>query len=299
MKKIVCMLAVFVFTLCACKQENLSYNEKIQFPQMAQELHGDVPFDFSLKNKKEIIGKELSIYKIIQRRNEKNAEYYDGCLFKTFSANVYKTVEYEHYTKYFCNDNDTLEIYDTGSYIFSHNRNSNDIVTLSDDEAIILAEKFLKDYALLPNGFVAGKILGGTYNKNGEPLKKTVGFYHEIDGYEVYGRSDITVEIDSIGINGVYSIYNEYEFEQKVKSLTFDEILDISPLKEGQIIYDATKLSGEVERVVIDDLQIMYYDSPVNQPELTYILPIYKFKGKIYDVDGNFTDYYWAIQAIS
>lgn len=84
-----------------------------------------------------------------------------------------------------------------------------------------------------------------------------------------------------------------------MKSLTFDEILDISPLKEGQIIYDATKLSGEVERVVIDDLQIMYYDSPVNQPELTYILPIYKFKGKIYDVDGNFTDYYWAIQAIS
>lgn len=298
MKKIACMLAVFVFTLCACKQENLYYNDKIQFPQMAQELHGDVPFEFSLKNKKEIIGKELSVYKIIHRRNKKNAEYYDGCLFKTFELNINKSVDYEHYTKYFCNDNDTLEIYDAGSYIFSHNRKSNDIVTLSDDEAIILAEKFLKDHALLPNGFVVGKTLGGTY-KNGEPLKKTVGFYHEIDGYEVYGRSDIIVEIDSIGINAVYSIYSEYEFEQKVKSLSLDEILAISPLKEGQIIYDATELSGEVERVVIDDLQIMYYDSPVNQPQLTYIQPIYKFKGKIYDVDGNSTDCYWVIQAIS
>jgi hypothetical protein len=43
----------------------------------------------------------------------------------------------------------------------------------------------------------------------------------------------------------------------------------------------------------------MYYDSPVNQPSLIYIQPIYKFTGKIYDSDGNSTDYNWVVQAVA
>lgn len=293
------LLALFVLTLSACKQENLSYNEKIQFPKIDQESHGEIPFNFELGSKKEIIGKELSLYKVTPRRDEKNAENYDSFLFEVFEVSIDKSVKNEHFTKYFCNDGGTLEIYNSGSFIFSHNRKKQKIVELSDNEIITIAEKFLRDNALLPEGFTVGKVLGGTYNGKGEPLKKTVGFYHEIDGCEVYGRSDIIVEVDSLGINSIYSIYSEYEFEQKIKCLTYDEILDISPLKEGQIVYDSTKLTSAGEYVIFEDVEIMYYDSPVNQPKLTYIQPVYKFIGKIYDIDGHSTDYYWIIQAIS
>ena len=300
MRKIfIFMLMLVLVTSCACKHEMSSYEEKIQFPQLAQELHSNIPIEFDLGDKKEILGMELSVYKIIPRRDENNAEYYDGCLFKIFESNINNIDEKEYYTKYYCDNNDIIEIYNEGSFVFSHNRKSKDIVELSEYELVSMAENYLKDNALLPYGFVAGKRLGGTYNEKGEPLKRTIGFYREIDEYDVYGRSDITVEIDSSGVNGVYSIYSEYEFDRKVKSLSYDEILNISPLKEGQVTYEASELSGEAEYIIIDDVEIMYYDSPVNQPSLIYIQPIYKFTGKIYDSDGNSTDYNWVVQAVA
>lgn len=115
----------------------------------------------------------------------------------------------------------------------------------------------------------------------------------------MYGRSDITVEVDAQGIDAIYSIYSDYEFERNIRCLSYNELIDIDPLKEGQIVYDATKLNAEVSKIIIKEFKIMYYDSPINQPELSYIQPVYQFKGVAVDSEGNGTDYYWTISAIA
>ena len=81
------------------------------------------------------------------------------------------------------------------------------MINIPDEQVVELAEQYLKDNDLLPNGFTVGKSLGSTYDENGKPLMKSVGFYREIGGYEVYGRSDIVAEVDAQGINAIYSIY--------------------------------------------------------------------------------------------
>ena len=301
MKKIlVCVIILMIISgLCACKKKVSNLPNKIDFPQIAQEIHETVPFEFELGNQKNELGKEIGLYKIKPRRTIKNSEYYDGYLFKLFCGNIIRSTEYKQYTKYTCSDSDTLEIYNSGSFIFSHNRDCTEVINIPDEQVVELAEEYLKSNDLLPNGFTVGKSFGGTYDENGKPLMKSVGFYREIGGYEVYGRSDITVEVDAQGINAIYSIYSDYEFERNIRCLSYNELITIDPLKEGQIVYDATKLNAEVSKIIIKEFKIMYYDSPINQPELSYIQPIYQFKGIAVDSEGNRTDYYWTISAIA
>lgn len=290
------IMLILLFGLCAC-QGNTKVR-KIKFPKTAQELHDRVPFEFNIGDYKDMMGKNLPLYKIVRRRTPKNEKYYDGCLFKAFAGSINETIKRDRFTKYVCNDGDSLEIYDDGNYVFTSKRSSKETIRTSDQEIILLAEEYLKNNALLPDGFKAGKTLGGTYNADGTPVMKSVGFYHKINGYEIYGRSDITVEIDAYGICAIYSIYSNYEFEKNVRCLSYEEVLDIDPLQEGQILYDPAKLKGKIDSVIINELKIMYYDSPFNQPELNYIQPIYQFKGTAFDGDGNSTDYYWTISAI-
>ncbi len=292
-----CFVALLLFgVLCGCGAGANTPGE-IKFPQTTQELNEKTPFYFELEDQKDRMGDKLPLYRIAPRRTSKNASYYDGCLFKVFTGNINHISENDRFTKYDCNDGDTLEIYDNGCFIFNHNRSGTDTVNMSDDEIIALAEEYLKSNALLPDDFFVGKSLGGTYRDDGTPCMKSVGFYREIDGYEVCGRSDIIVEVDSDGIKAIYSIYSDYEFDRDVRCLSYEDVMEIDPLTEGQIVFDATQLKGEVEKVVIQDLKIMYYDSPVNQPELAYIQPVYQFQGLAVDSEGNSTDLYWTIAA--
>ena len=299
-KILVCVIILTIISeLCACKKKVSNSQNKIDFPQIAQEIHGTVPFEFELGNQKNELGKEIGLYKIKPRRTIKNSEYYDGYLFKLFCGNIIRSTEYKQYTRYTCGDGDTLEIYNSGSFIFSHNRDCTKVINIPDEQVVELAEEYLKNNDLLPNGFTIGKSLGGTYDENGKPLIKSVCFCREIGGYEVYGRSDITVEVDAQGIDAIYSIYSDYEFERNIRCLSYNELIDIDPLKEGQIVYDATKLNAEVSKIIIKEFKIMYYDSPINQPELSYIQPVYQFKGVAVDSEGNGTDCYWTISAIA
>ena len=106
------------------------------------------------------------------------------------------------------------------------------MINIPDEQVVELAEEYLKNNDLLPNGFTIGKSLGGTYDENGKPLMKSVCFCREIGGYEVYGRSDITVEVDAQGIDAIYSIYSDYEFERNIRCLSYNELIDILAWKK-------------------------------------------------------------------
>ena len=302
MKKIICycFMMMLIF-LTACSQEKLS-KEVIQFPQMASRIHGSIPVEFSLDDDAvRVLGQDRPVYRIVTRKTEKGTEdgtYYDGCLFKVFANDVEKTTAREGYTRYECRNGDRLDIYDKGSYVYRRKGDSAQPLSLSDAEAIQQATAYLRTNALLPDGFAASQTLGGTKTDTGAFLTKTIGFFRKIDGCDFYGRSDITVEIDALGVRMVSSIYSDYVFDQNVACRSYEEVKKLHPLQQGQIVYDTSKLSGEADHIQLENVTVLYYDSPVNQPELSSIQPVYQFSGKIFDKSGEATDYYWTVAAI-
>lgn len=301
----ICAVLLIIFTLSSCNTGK-KYGE-IKFPKMLAEVHGKVSVEFDLSDDSiNLLGQELSVYKVITRKKDIDGKDYDSYLIATFGGKVTKVEEYDYYKRYCFSDNNCLEVYDKGSYIYYNNSGSDDAIKMADEEVYNVAQDFLEKNALLSEGFFAGDSLGGnecyTLLLDGtirrEYIMRSVGFFHEIEGYNVYGRSDTTVEVIADGIGSVYSIYSDYVFDSKVSCMSYDDIMQLDISEEGQITYDTSKLPGVAKRVVFDDVEIMYYDSPVNQPELEYIQPIYQFSGEIEDESGNKTKYYWTIPAI-
>lgn len=298
MKKwaLVCLAALTAMSMAACRMNHV---EEIVFPQAVSTSDEDISIQFDLSDEDaQLLGQELPLYKIVPRRDPEDTDYYDGCLFKLFAGSVQETVEKEHYTIYYCNDGDQLEIYENGSFVYRRGNYSNDILELSDDAVVQMAKEYLEQNGLLPDGFVAGETLGGTRNADGTFVMKSVGFFRKIDGYAMYGRSDITVEIRADGISAVTSVYNDYAFDRNVSCLSYEDVQTLDPLEYGQVVYDGNGLSGRPDHIVLNDFEIMYYDSPVNQPDLSHIQPVYQFKGEIFDKSGNSTDYYWTVPAM-
>lgn len=290
------LTALLCLLLSACSGNRVV---EIEFPQMVTMSYEDIPLQFDLSDEDiQLLGQELPLYKIVPRRNQDNAASYDSNLLDMFAGNIQETVEYERYTSYRYDNGDCLDIYENGSYSYRRGNYSDDILELSDDAVVQMAKEYLEQNGLLPDGFVAGETSGGTQNGDGTFLMKSVGFFQEIDGYRMDGRADVTVEVRADGISAVTSIYNDYAFDRNVPCLSYEDVQTLDPLEYGQIYYNYDKLSGAAERVVFREVEIKYYDSPVNQPELSHIQPVYQFKGEMFDTSGNSTEYYWTIPAM-
>lgn len=301
MKKILLILVLLAIILgcVSCTKYNESTKiVPISFPQLAAELHSTstIRFDFS-EDELEVFGNEMPVYKIISRKRNNDSSY-DSNLLNIFNIDYEEMEAKEHFTTYRCKNGDTLEIYKNGSYIYTKNSARNEIITLSDEDAVKIAQEYLTDKNILPSNFVPGKKLGKMIINNKDIVMKSVGFYNEIDGYDMYGRSDISVEISADGVSAVSSIYNDYQFDRNISCLTYGEIKQLNPTEHGQAVYEVDKVSSQIDEIVFNDVKIMYYDSPVNQPDLSHIQPVYQLIGKIIDSDGKTTDYYWTIPAI-
>lgn len=67
--------------------------------------------------------------------------------------------------------------------------------------------------------------------------------------------------------------------------------------EKGKFTYDTSKLFYQAKGVVFDEVEIVYYDSPITQSNLGYIKPVYRFKGLISDYLGNSTECIWIVEA--
>ena len=293
-RKILWCLAASMLILVSCQ----SKPRQITFPQITIELNEGVTIQFQLsEDKQALLGQKLPLYKVVPLRNRKNAADYDDKLIKLFIGDIKKEVKQGRYTEYVGGSGDRLDIYKNGCYYYRKSDYDNLPLNMTDEEVLKLAHEFLSDNALLPEGFEAANIVGWR-TLNDTITTKSAGFFQEIGGYDMWGRSDIEVEVGTGGIGAVVGIYSDYDFLRNVACMSYEKVQKLDPRKNGQIVYEIDKVPGEIKSIILDDVKIMYYDSPMNQPKLKHIQPIYQFSGTITDIEGNKADYYWTIEAI-
>lgn len=62
--------------------------------------------------------------------------------------------------------------------------------------------------------------------------------------------------------------------------------------------FDTDIIKSKVETVIFNDVEILYYDAPMDKPANTHIQPCYQFSGTATDLEGNTSPAYWTIQAV-
>lgn len=305
----VLIVVALAFSYFIAKNKS-NITDSIQFPQMSVQKHdvtATISFDLNSKSK-DLLGQTLPKYKIISSRKD-DKDYYDGCVFKTVDSFLYSkgllssstssvTKKYGEYTRYYYDKlNSELIIYENGSFTFRMLSPKEEKLTLTDEEVIEIAEDFVKTSAAIPSGFTRGDKLGQTVINKTDVIMKSVGFYRNINDCNVYGKSEIIVEVRSSGITAFSVIYSEYKDYKTVKCLSYEEIKNIDVFEKGQLSYDTSKLINNANSIVFKEVETAYYDSPINQPNLGYIKPIYRFKGLISDELGNSTECVWTVEA--
>lgn len=313
------IVIILVFTSFAIIKKDRAV-DYIQFPQMSEHKHDNtttISFELDSKNKN-LLGQKLPKYKIKSSRKD-DEDYYDGCVFKITDSLLYSketnnsasskginnsasfvTKKDDEYTRYYYDDsNSELIIYKNGSFAFRMLSPKEETLTLTDEEVIKIAEDFVKSSGLVPSDFIRGEKLGKTVINKTDTIMKSVGFYRNINDCEVYGKSEIVVEVRASGITAFSSVYSECEDYKTVKCMSYEDVKNINVLEKGQLSYDASKLGNKATNIVFKEVETAYYDSPINQPELGYIKPIYVFKGLISDEYGNSTECAWSVEAES
>lgn len=305
---LVLVIVVLLFS-CFITKKKAYIVDSIQFPQMSAQKHDStttISFELDSKSKNSL-GQELPKYKIISPRKS-DKDYYDGCVFKIIDSFLYsneiignvssETKKDGEYTRYYYDKcNSELIIYENGSFAFRMLSPKEEKLTLTDEEVIKIAEDFVKTSGLCPSGFTRGEKLGQTVINKTDVIMKSVGFYRNITDCNVYGKSEIIVEVRASGITAFSSVYSEYKDYKTVKCLSYEEIKNIDVFSKGQLSYDVSKLVNKANSIVFKEVETAYYDSPINQPNLGYIKPIYRFKGLISDGIGNSTECVWSVEA--
>ena len=182
-----------------------------------------------------------------------------------------------------------LRVINDGHYVYLDRMKREDIpVSLSDEEVKKQAETFLRDNSLLPEGFSVRGVGYSTIETDIDPepqiVEKTVGFFRKIDGYDVYGRSDIMVTYNEYGITEVYSIYNNYELYCVMECKTLEEAQSDILSPDSWISTDAAEF-GQARNIQITECEIIYYDKAHTSSD--FIQPCIAFIGTITDEKGN------------
>lgn len=149
--------------------------------------------------------------------------------------------------------------------------------TLSDTNAIQIAEQFIADNDLYPLKELGDAKVGTTSTGDAaqgteEILRKNVYFYPEIAGKPVYGTFRICISISGRGeIVGVDKFANEYTLvDVDVEGKNYREVATSLSKKEYT-------LNAEVapESILVDSVSDAFYADP----ESEYIQPIYVLEG--------------------
>lgn len=149
--------------------------------------------------------------------------------------------------------------------------------TLSDTDAIQIAEQFIADNDLYPLKELGDAKVGTTSTGDAaqgteEVLRKNVYFYPEIAGKPVYGTFRICISVSGSGeIVGVDKFANEYALvDADVEGKNYHEVA--TSLSENDYTLNAEVAPNSI---LIDSVSDAFYADP----ESEYIQPIYVLEG--------------------
>lgn len=263
----------------------ISHNNRIEpivFPEELS-IHHSLPetIENQIPQEKieEIFGKELNIYKIVSRRTSG----YDSQLLQLFEIEDYSKKESTYYTTYETEDKE-LEVYSDGSFSFKNKRQDSNVpVTFTLEEITPIAEAHLRELGLMPDNFYpngrSSEILSGLEI---EPIVTTLGpnFSRKIDNIPVYGTS-IHTEYDNQGLLTLDCMYSAYTFDRTVIALDFEEAYSLIRSEYAKNSFEDLTI-GEIDKIILDDVQLYYYDTGNISDPGTHILPCYIFEGTAY-----------------
>jgi hypothetical protein len=159
----------------------------------------------------------------------------------------------------------------------------------TDEEAGKIATQFLAEAGLLPAGVHVSEVVeGGTYSgpEGSYVAHLLVRFSYEIDGFSVTGTgAKFGVRIGDKGeVVDLYRVWRETEAYKEI------------PIKAPQEAYQDL-LTGKgsygtpsgCQKVVIDKVSLAYWMEAADQKQ-EYVIPVYEFKGKCLDGQGNYLD---------
>lgn len=228
----------------------------------------------------EIFGKELNIYKIVSRRTSG----YDNQLLQIFEMENYTVEESTYSTDYETADKE-LTIYPDGSYSFSYKRDlANEPIDFTLEELIPIAENDLTELGLIPDDFYQGGSSHMAMWGDGQEkilIKLGPNFFREIDGYTVYGKSFIRTQYDNQGLLQITSRYSGYTFDRTVAALDFEEAYSLIRSEYAKNSFEDLTI-GTIDKIILDDVRLAYYDPGNEEDSGTHILPCYIFEGMAY-----------------
>lgn len=300
--------AAFIIGLSCClsactANSSEAMVEKIEFHQLAQDMQlENVKTEVSVE--KNIFEKKLPVYKIVSKKKDAN---YVKKLLDLFEMTDYKTgpgVYPEGSTEY-TQGSKELTVQENGNFVYLVKSNRDDeesvinrrtAVEMSDDEVKEQAQQFLEGTGLLPKEYVvAGKL--GYHISGGKTVEKEVAFFQNIDGYSVYGRSDISVSYGYEELRSVYCLYSDYELDMVASTKSYNQAVDMVKSVEAGIDFEGSAINGQ-EKIIIDECEIAYYEYAPTGTD-GHIQPIYSFIGKIYDKSGESTEFSSMVPALT
>lgn len=275
---------------------------RIIFPEITIDYPNEILLQLP-EEKKALLGQKLPVYKALPQRTGENYDQKILDLFDFVPDEVIKDADSKTYR---IGDFDkSLKIYNNGCFYYRISRSHYDDIplTMTDEEILTEGEAYLRAKNLLPENFYAGRKFGGTIqgDDTGSYYKvKTMGFFQEIDGYDMWGRSDVSVGFWEGGIAEVSSVYSNYTFDRRITCKSYEQVVKESKeyTKHGMFEYDTEIIKSKVKTVIFNNVEILYYDAPMDKPENTHIQPCYQFSGTAIDQKGNTSPAYWTIQAV-
>lgn len=196
----------------------------------------------------------------------------------------------------FMDENTSLDINENGTFSYTKRKTNSKEIYLTDKECINIAENFLKENNLLPDGFFENGVAHETKTSVKDPtdsiiVKKDVYFNRKLNEKTVYGVSRIIVSVGSDSqIDSVYSLYRDFDGKgTSIETKSFEEAFnDLKQLKGTVRTGDNTK------SVKIKNVDLVYWEDSTPYSKQTHIQPVYHFKGEATDDKGNKDDSFEA-----
>ena len=79
----------------------------------------------------------------------------------------------------------------------------------------------------------------------------------------------------------IHSRYSDYTFDRTVAALDFEEAYSLIRSEYANNSFEDLTI-GEINKIILDDVQLGYYDTGGGEDPGTHILPCYIFEGTAY-----------------
>lgn len=159
-------------------------------------------------------------------------------------------------------------------------------LSMTDDEALAIAKKFVEDNELWPEGTDNIRVADQTGlldDGTDGVYEKSVFFYPQVDGKNVLGVYRIAIDISLDGtIVSVYYLINPVGESTTVELKNRDDIA--SDIQSGN--YSASPYI-DMDDAKITGCRLGYYADGIQHNGKTYLFPVYILTGEGTDMEGN------------